>query len=393
MNLPPFIGVRRLRLAVLALGLGTFSAVAARDSAIDSDDRDYLRRQHAWFGSLPAERQQQLRTLNEEFHQLDAESQTRLIRVMQNYNSWLAKLPDEERRAVTQAASSAERLRIIRDLRERDWVRTLPKARRDEYAGLTPENRGARVRDWRAEEDARHDEWSITQRNWEDLKLGKVQAAFTAEARQALDAFVFNLRSALSDPERKSLDDARIIAEENGQYMWYAIEVVRLADAHPLIPGKVHAKDLASLSEANRDYLIKNDRSLVRKKGQPGFASEENRELRKAAGHWPEFSLELARHAERHSLKLPEPLGDCEKAKMPAEVQAFLEKVLEPALRKTDKGREQLDALQRASGKWPEYPKMIMELARINRLPIPGWTLPGAPQNWDRFRAAKIKKR
>ena len=54
---------------------------------------------------------------------------------------------------------------------------------------------------------------------------------------------------------------------------------------------------------------------------------------------------------------------------------------------------EQLDALQRASGKWPEYPKMIMELARNNRLQVPGWTLPGAPQNWDRFRAAKIKKR
>lgn len=384
-------GPRASLFAVLLTGMGALSASAARDTPVDPDDRDYLRRQYSWFQSLPAGRQQQLRTLNEEFHRLDPEAQARLKRVMQNYNAWLVKLPDADRDRVLAAATADERLKLVADLREQDWVRALPKVQREEYAALPAEARPARVREWRTEEDARHDDWAIAQKNWDDFKQGKLPPGLTVELRTQLEAFAVNLRPSLADGEKKALDEAKAAADEHGQFMWYAIEVVRLADAHPLLPGRVGPKDFASLPESVREYLAKNDRGPRKKGPFPFLVMDDKKLLTRAEGRWPEYAVELTRHAERNNLKLPVPLGDSTKAQMPPEVQAFIDKVLEPTLKQTEKGRDQLANLTRVQGRWPEYPRQLMDLARMYRLPVPNWTLPGQPQMWDRFRVNRMK--
>ena len=105
----------------------------------------------------------------------------------------------------------------------------------------------------------------------------------------------------------------------------------------------------------------------------------------------PEFAIELSKYCQKNKLTLPVPLGDCRKDQMPAEVIQYLDKTLEPARRKTDAGKVDLETLQKAQGIWPDYPKLIVELAKKHKLPIPGWTLPGPPQIWDRVRAGKPK--
>jgi len=386
MNRFRMIGPRvALLAAILAL------TAAARDTPVDPNDREYLRRQYAWFQSLPPARQQQLRTLNDEFHKLDADTQARLTKVMQAYNAWLAKLPDADRDRVLAAATADERVQIVEDLRERDWVRALPKVQRDEYASLPNEVRTARVREWRAEEDDRHDDWVIAQKNWEDVKQGREPAGFPVELRVQLDAFVVNLRHSLSDNEKRALADAKAAADENGQFMWYAIEIVRLADNHPLLPGKVGPKDLASLPEAARDYVRKHP--PPRKKGLMMLLVDDVKNLKRFEGRWPDYAYELTRYADRNNLKIPVPLGDCTKTQMPPEVQTFIDKVLEPTLQQTEKGKDQLAALKRVEGRWPEYPKALMDVAKQNRLPVPNWTLPGTPQMWDRFRVNRNKPR
>ena len=84
-------------------------------------------------------------------------------------------------------------------------------------------------------------------------------------------------------------------------------------------------------------------------------------------------------------IKLPS-LGDATKEKMPAEVVQFLEK-LGPQLKRDGKR-----ALEDAEGKWPDYPRAIVDLARKYKLAVPGWTLPGPPAYWDRLRAGRMKK-
>jgi hypothetical protein len=48
--------------------------------------------------------------------------------------------------------------------------------------------------------------------------------------------------------------------------------------------------------------------------------------------------------------------------------------------------------LEEAQGRWPDYPRTVMELARKYKLAVPGWTLPGPAQFWDRLRAGKGKR-
>ena len=43
--------------------------------------------------------------------------------------------------------------------------------------------------------------------------------------------------------------------------------------------------------------------------------------------------------------------------------------------------------MKKLEGKWPEYPKLIIALARDPKidLPIPGVTLPGQPSLWVQY--------
>lgn len=362
---------------------------SARETPIDPDDKAYLRRQYAWFQSLQAGRQQQLRQLNQEFNALDKDAQTKYVRVLQRYNAWIAKLPEVDRRRLLQADSPKMRLAVVMELKEREWIERLPKTYRDEYAALDDKGKIQRVKEWRVEESDRDEEWALAQKHWQDLQAGRMPPIL--EKKNDLETFVTNLKTHLTEAERKQLDDAKQSADEQGLHVWYAIEIVRLADAHPLLPGHVGPKSFDTLPDAVKDYLVKNDpRHFGKKKA---LLAEELKDIKRANNRWPDFAVELTKYVNSTNgrLKLPVPLGDCRKDQMPKEVQDFMDRVLEPKLKRQPGGQAQLDALKKAEGSWPEYPKMLVELAKQINEPIPGWTLPGPRQMWDRFRMSKGK--
>jgi hypothetical protein len=352
------------------------SAAVAADGPINTDDPAYLRRQYAWFSAQDPVRQQQLRKLDADFRQLAPEDQARLTKVMQAYNAWLAKLPDADRSRVLGAPNAAERLEEVRRLREREWVESLPRPYREEYAALDPDARREKVREWRAEEAERRDEWALAQKHWAENPGGKVPGVFANE-RPAVEAFVAHLRENLSEAERRSVDDARIGLDESGLWFGYGFVLARLADLHPIFPWtRVGPKDWKELPDEVR-------RKLPRPAEMP-------REIRRTQGRWPGFAVEVAAYARAKDLTIP-PLGDCRKDQMPPEVIQALEK-WEKELKKSEAGRADLKALDEAQGKWPDYPRMIVTLARKHRQPLVGWALPtppGQPQFWDRLRAAR----
>lgn len=352
--------------------------------ALNPDDPSYIRRQFVWFQAQDDRRRQQLRKLHADFQQLDPETATELTRVMQNYNAWLTR-PNVDRSAVLNAPSAAARLEVIRNLREAEWIETLPRPDREEYARLEGEARRQRVQEWRMEEADRREEWNLAQKHWAEHPLGKTPAVFQNQ-KNAIELFVSHLRENMLPDEIKYLEDARLAAEEFGNYFGYALEVVRMADRHPILPGAVGARDWATLPASVKDYLMANDKRF---KDKGIIASPEIKELRKAQGRWPAFALELTKYCQKNNLTLPEQLGDCRKEKMPPEVIEFLDKTLERELRRTDAGKAELEALNKAQGTWPDYPRKIMELSRNYKLPVPGWTLPGPLREWDRFRAGK----
>ena len=44
-----------------------------------------------------------------------------------------------------------------------------------------------------------------------------------------------------------------------------------------------------------------------------------------------------------------------------------------------------VESLKRSEGKWPEYPRELIRLARAHDLSVPGAMLPGPPKGWDRL--------
>jgi len=380
------MGLAAILLCIM-FGLSFFAA--AQESSWNPDDPEYLRRQQAWFLNQETSRQKQLRKLHTEFQALDPESLARYERVLKQYNSWLSRLSDTDRQRVVTASSALARLEIVRQLREQDWLRTLPAPYRAEYARLDGEARKQKVQEWRAEEADRDEDWALALRTWDQFVPGKVPQMFLNEGRVQIEGFVQHLKENLLDHERKALDEARGNADDFGNFFGYALELVRLSDAHPILPGKVFAKDFNSLPDSVREYLIKSDKHF-RKKGVV-LAGEELKELRKSLGRWPEFSVELVKYAQKNKLTLPIQLGDCRKEQMPPEVLLFLDKTLEPQLRRSEPGKADLALLNKSQGIWPDYPRMIVDLAKKHRLPVPGWTLPGQPQIWDRIRSNNVR--
>ena len=359
--------------------LASAICILAADGPVNPDDPAYLRRQYAWFQAQDPARQQQLRKLHNDFQQFPPEDQARLTKVMQAYNAWLAKLPEADRQRVLAAPSAAERLEEIRRLREREWVESLPRPYRDEYAALDADARRQKVQEWRAEEAERHDEWAVAQKHWADNPPGKIPQVFKND-RPAIETFVAHLRENLSEPERKTLDDARAAMDEYGDYFAYGFEIARLADLHPLLPwSKVGPKEWKDLPDEVKTYLATNDRHFRAKKlGFP--AGEELKEVRRAQGRWPDFGLELAAYCKKNNLKLPVPLGDCKKDQMPPDVVAFLDK-LETQLKRSGDGKADQKALEEAQGKWPEYPRLLVERPGSTNKPSPAGPCPARPSS------------
>src|SRR5262249_52100871 len=109
-------------------------------------------------------------------------------------------------------------------------------------------------------------------------------------------------------------------------------------------------------------------------------------QLRREEGRWPEFGVALLRvFGKRNPPQLAKLLP------MPSQPADF-----SPALREFittgPLGRkltgEEKERLRKAEGKWPDYPRALLELARKHGLVLPGMTLPGPRELWERARAA-----
>jgi len=355
---------------------GSLLAATVAAALADTDNASYLRSQYALLQSLPPARQQQLRDLDRQMHSLEPDAQERLERVLARYNHWLAQLSADDRKRVVDAATPYERLKIIEEIKDREWTESLPKVYRDKFAKTEKDAERRRlIENWRAEERDRRDEWQFVLRNWDDIKDNRLPAVSPAE-----EVFVANLLSQLPPSERERLKKLRDqVQEERGRPLYLRL-LVEMADRHPLLPGPHDGpKVYEELPKADRDALEKADKALIKKKGLP-------KELQESQGRWPDFALAVTRYARQQRIVLPEPLGPTAKEALPPEVRTFVVDKLEPALQKSEAGRRDLQRLKDAEGKWPEYPREVMELAKHYRLIVPGWMLPEQKDFWDKFR-------
>jgi hypothetical protein len=391
-QMAPSHPTRRMTAAVgvAALCFVTAAAPGPRETPLNPTDHDYLYRQHVWFQSQDPETQQRYRRLHAAYEALPTDEQAHLARVLQSYQTWLARLPESDRELVYAAPTGAERLAVVRRLREAEWVATLPAPYRKDYEALSDESvRRAKAAAWRAELADRREEWAVAQRNWPDFQPGRLPAALQAEM-PAVNRFLDNLRHALNEEERRQLDQAEDAS--HNQYLHYPFfwMVANLAEAHPLCPGRVGPKDFASLPPAVVKYLLSHGKVFKKRGDSVAPVAEVSKELRRSVGRWPDFAIELTRYCQRHGLTDLPPLGDCRESDMPPEVKDALKR-LRDQVKRSKEVKDQLDQLQATEGKWPDYPLKVVEVCRKNQVPVVGWTLPGPQAPWDKLKAGRGK--
>ncbi len=199
--------MRRLRYLVPLLAAGLAVTVSGSGPAPSEDQEanrkllrewqttdpahyDKIVRNFEQFRRMTAEQQERLRTLDQQLHDEDSATRIRLTHALEEYAAWLTNLPSEQRQRVLSAANSGERLKIIRELKEKQWFDQLPLAYRQQYQQATPANRTKLLEQWKKDEQKRREDRS-EQRGWEIVAHERpFQAMADEDFRKSLFTFV-----------------------------------------------------------------------------------------------------------------------------------------------------------------------------------------------------------
>jgi hypothetical protein len=366
-----------LRLGGLAVLLAALPALAAGDAAADDAEQNARRleklraadparyerlRRDLWaFYELPPERRERMRLLYRALQEQDSLTQKHLWAALERYAAWLDALPEEERRQVEAAPDRAERLNTVRRLREEQALRRLPQRLRE----LPPDRRAAEAKRFRDEELVLRRRFlpgeGPAQPSGRPARLGQFPKEVVAFVEE-------QLRPMLNSDEKRLLEVA------DGRWPLLAQTIAELSERHPVLPplpsgAIVRWQQLPPEWQKQLGFKMK------------GPAAES---LRRLEGRWPDYAL----HAEmmRRDHKGPPlpplpPLGASKSLELPQAARLFVENDLWRALDEREK-----DAARKTEGRWPEYPKLLHELARKHNLVIPGMSLPGPRELWESAR-------
>jgi hypothetical protein len=336
----------------------------------DPERYQELKRQWKEFTRLPAEKQARLRDFDEELNYEPPATRERLWAVLDRYASWLDRLDEADRRQVESAPTREKKLEVIKALREREWMAHLPRAQRERIEAAAPAERAALIEKLRRRERQRQAEWELALNRQAEVGPRALPGA-PADFWPALRMYVEkSLRPTLTQAEREQLTRARL-----SSWPEYAQVLTALADKYPIkVPpgervGAVNFRDLGL-----------GDGPMRGRGGRPVPGPGAGR-LAGLQGRWPDFALGVEERVREKKMSPPDkPLGPCKPDEFVKPVQQLINE-----LRKDPAAAERLD---KAQGKWPDYPFAVMDLAKQQHKPVPGTFLPGTKEFWDQAKAA-----
>jgi hypothetical protein len=355
------------------------------------------------FLSFPSERQQQLRTLHKQLRE-----EPSLRPLLEAYATWLDRLPEGERREVLSAPNGELRWNVIRQMRERHWREALPQNLKALLARAASAEETLRLaNELRDREQSRREEWDLAKRQWQPNKAdqpkpwpfsdpslakqldGYVKSVLGVDLNVGFERkgerleFVVPTACRLTREELNELKIKYDLANRDGYWGVYAECLYRMSERHPGLPRPGKGEAIVRANQLPVSY----NRHLP-KDGMP-----KKLRFEQMSGKWPEFALAIhdAVKSPKAGESLP-PLGPSKPGEFTDEVNSFLNGQLLPALA-DPKSKRELDALASAEGKWPEYPRLVMDIAKARNMFVPGVSLPGDPDLWTRFyKRSTIKK-
>lgn len=322
-----------------------------------------LQRDARQFLTMPPWRREQILRLDHDLAEESSATQARLFNVLDRYVSWLAKLDEKERQRILEAPDKQSRLKLIKELRQQQWLQRQPLAIRQSVEKLQGGPRQELVHKLRLEEKHRKLEWVIAARFWNELQKKQPLPCRLADFPADVQMFVNEyLKPMLAKDERERLDKAQ------GQWPLYPLTLVEIADKHPVaLPGPEGPRHFTDLPS-----------DLQRRFKNKLFGAKS---LKIVDGRWPHYAEALTALASKKEMIFPNELWPYNPQGLSRQVKDFLEKELTPVLDGDEKLR-----LASAIGQWPAFPKTLDDLARAHNLRVPWQTLPGPPERWQNYR-------
>ncbi len=350
---------------------GLLATMSARPTRISSEQRSrYLRQQLARFQTLPASRQEQIRTLDRQLQATPFPRQRELRRTLEQFAQWMEGLSQDERASILQA-NPAQRLERIEQITTQQWVASLPQARRSQLQQTAPTQRAALMEHWREEQRLWQQEWDWAREHWDELRNPRLLSPFMAPAFQRqLKKFIRDyLRPQLTHTEHNWLQQAQQSAQA-GNHLRLLWVVAELAERHPILPGPARGP-------TTYDELPQVVQAQL-------FEQGEVPDLEPAVGRWPDYAIAVTDWLRQQGKEPAVPLGPSRPEEFDPAIQVALQR-LERQLRRAG-AHDALAKLRDTHGRWPDYPRLVGELARQYNQPIPQVMLPGAPERWDKLR-------
>jgi hypothetical protein len=349
------------------------------------DDKHYerLQRDLAAFYAMSAEKQQRMRELDRQLHETDPATQARLWAVLERYVTWLERLPKEDRDRINEATGE-KRLQLVSGIRRHQWEERLPRHIRRELAGLSANERDRRVRVLRSQEPRQRALWEqplprlwpapggATEPNPPNPNP-KRRPQRTSEF--PLDVQAFIKRHLL--PHLRPTEE-RDLAQAQGKPGLPRL-IARLAEKYPVLPPKPSG---AITKWPELPGAIRKRLDAEKRKGPAGKIPWR---LQSPYREWPEFALAITGLLE--SDRRWPALGASKPAEFPPKIRDFLRDRLFPALSPMERTE-----LRRLEGRWPDYPRRLLYLARLKELPIPDMSLPGSTELWSGADTSRLEQ-
>lgn len=326
------------------------------------------------FNRLSPERKEELRQLDRDLQKETSASQARLVRAAERYQQWLERLTPDERRAVEQSPDKKQRLAAIKKIRQKQWIERLPKAAREHLQKAQGTVREEALKDYHRLEKRRQLGWKLALGQWDDLSRKGPEDRLDKFPKEVQEFVTQALLPRLSDEQKEQLRRAE------GYWPLYPRTLVELADksAFRLLLPPAGPSKLEDLPEDFQKRL-RHLRPWDQGKKRPFLLAV------RPPDKWPEFGIFVSETARKHNIPLPHQLGPCAPDEFPAPTKEYIKQTM-MNWKNSVLERKEWEYLRGNEGNWPAYPQALFALIRKYNLQVPGVSLPGSPELWDRYR-------
>lgn len=376
----------RLALAIL-LGLSLSCSKPANLDQVEVDPestaekKERFQKDFAIFAAMDQTEASKIERLYGDLLDLEAVERERLWHAAEAFSIWLARLEDLDQNSILELDDPKERLALVRKLKEGQWLAGLPRADQENIRDLEkdPDARALLISRIRAEEierKSRNLELARKQLLPSTTKAGAGPSGLNKNAiasnsrparfeelpRDVQNWIGENLLPRLSEFEKNQLRLA------TGRWPDYPRAIYQLTRDHFLLPeNQQPVRSFADVPESIREKYTS---ALV-------AGVMENKGWSPPMPQGQDYALALAKWAVLE--KVPTGfLGPTNAMRLPEPWRGLVEKTLMPRL-----VREERQFLRRAEGKWPEYPRALIDLLVSRRMVVPGNVLPGPPSLWQ----------